>query len=86
MSLRQAEGILKQYEKLNFGYSERENEAEDGIPVNGRNLSFLEEMHGCWDAAAVNFIRLQDIHHSRLLDLMASHISHAVNIWGDASQ
>ncbi len=86
MSLKQAEGILKQYEQLKSRYSEWENEAEDGIAGNGRILSFLEEVHGCWDATTVYLIRLQDIHHLQYLDLMSSHISHAVNTWGDAWQ
>lgn len=62
------------------------DEAENPDRVNGRDLKFLEEVHDCWDAATDYFVRIQEKHHLRYLDLMASHISHAVNYWCDAWQ
>ena len=37
----------------------------------------------CWNAATEYLVQLQETHHLHYLDLMASHISHAVNYWGD---
>lgn len=75
---------MKQYEQLNLRYSEWET--EDNNRVNGCDLKFLEEVHDCWDAATDYFVQLQETHHLHYLDLMASHISHAVNYWGDGWQ
>ncbi len=82
----QADWVLKQYERLKTHYWEWENEPENINRVNGRDLSFLEEVHGCWDYTTTFFVQLQQTHHLRYLDLMACHISHAVNYWGEAWQ
>ena len=81
----QADWVLKRYELLNLRYSQWENEVENDSRINGRDLDFLEEVHDCWDAATEFFVQLQERNQLRYLDLMASHISHAVNYWGDAS-
>ena len=67
----QAHWVLEQYERLKARYSQWENEAENHNRVNDRDLSFLEDVHDCWDAAT---------------DLMASHLTHAVHYWTDAWQ
>lgn len=82
----QARWVWDRYERLKTRYSEWENEAENPDRVNGRDLNFLEEVHDCWDAATDYFVQIQEKHHLRYLDLMASHISHAVNYWCDAWQ
>lgn len=84
MLLEQADWVLEQYERLKSRYSEWENEAENNNRVDGRDLNFLEDVHGCWDTATDYFVQLQQTHHLNYLDLMASHISHAVFYWGDA--
>lgn len=80
----QAHLVLEQYEKLKSRYIEWENETETKEGVNECNLNFLEEVHGCWDTATDYFVHLHDTHQLHYRDLMASHISHAVNYWGDA--
>lgn len=85
-SSEQADWILKQYDQLNSRYSEWENEAEYSSRVNGYDLDFLEKVHDCWDAATDYLVQIQKTQHLPYLDLMASHISHAVNYWGDAWQ
>ena len=82
----QTDWVLKRYEQLESRYNDWENEAENINRVNGRDLSFLEEVNDCWDAATDYFVRLQERHHLSYLDLMASHISHAVNYWCEAWQ
>lgn len=84
LSLEQANWVLKRYERLKSRYSEWENEAENINRVNGRDSNFLEEVHDCWDTATDYFVRIQNGHNLRYLDLMASHISHAVNYRCDA--
>ena len=76
--------ILRAYEHLNSRYSEWENEAEYNNRVNGLDLDFLEKVHDCWDAATDYLVQQEKTQHLPYLDLMASHISHAVNYWGDA--
>lgn len=78
--------VLKRYERLKSRYSEWENEAENIDRVNGRDLNFLEEVHDGWDAATDYLVQIQEKHNLRYLNLMASHISHAVNYWCDAWQ
>lgn len=82
----QAEWVLKKYEQLQSRYSEWENEAENNNQVNDCDLNFLEEVHDSWDATTAYFVQLQETNLLKYLDLMASHISHAVNYWGDAWQ
>ena len=83
-SLMQAHWVLEQYEHLQVQYSEWENGARTHEEVNDCNLNFLEEVHGLWNAATDYFVRLHETHQLRYFDLMAVHVSHAVNYWGDA--
>lgn len=83
-SSEQANWVLKHYEQLKSKYNEWENEAEHNSPVNGSDLGFLEEVHDCWDAATEYFVRMEEQQDLRYLDLMAAHIAHAVNYWGNA--
>ena len=82
----QTDWVLEQYERLKARHSQWENQAEKSSRVNDRDLNFLEEVHDCWDATTDYFVQLQEKHRLRYLDLMASHISHAVNYWTDAWQ
>lgn len=82
----QAIWVLKQYERLKSRHSEWENEAENNNKVNDSDLTFLDNVHHRWDSTTDYFVQLQEAHHLHYLDLMASHISHAVNYWGDAWQ
>lgn len=83
-SLKQAHWVLKQYEHLKVRYSEWENEARTHEQVNDCNLKFLGEVHGLWDKATDYFVQLHETNQLHFYDLMATHISHAVNYWGDA--
>lgn len=75
--------ILDQYERLNT-YSDWEDEVENNDQVNNCDLAFLEHVHDCWDATTDYFVQIEKFHQLRYLDLLASHVSHAVNYWGDA--
>ncbi|KAL9126688.1 MAG: hypothetical protein Q9217_004299 [Psora testacea] len=83
VKLEQANWVLEQYENLKVRYSEWENEAGTNERVNECNLAFLEEVHGCWEAATDYFVRLRETDQLHYYDLMACHVSHAVNYWGD---
>lgn len=83
-SFMQAHWVLEQYEHLKMHYNEWENEASTHEQVNDCNLKFLEEVHGLWDKLTDYFVQLHENHQLRYYDLMAVHISHAVNYWGDA--
>ena len=80
----QGEWVLNQYEQLNTLYRDWEDQAENNDLVNGRDLIFLEAVHDRWDATTDYFVQIEKTHQLHYLDLMASHISHAVNYWGDA--
>ena len=80
----QAHWVLEQYEHLKLSYSEWETEARTHEQVNDCNLKFLGEVHGLWDATTEYFVQLHETHQLRYYDLMAAHISSAVNYWGDA--
>lgn len=80
----QTKWVLQQYETLKAQYLEWENEALANEQGNDRNQDFLEKSHACWDTATEYFINLQQTDQLRYCDLMASHITHAVNYWGDA--
>ena len=79
-----AHWVLEQYERLKARYSQWEIEAEIHSRVNDRELNFLEDVHDCWDATTEYFVQLQEKHRLRYLDLMASHLSHAVHYWTEA--
>lgn len=83
-SFPQARWVLEQYERLKVRYNEWENEARTLEQVNDCNLNFLEGVHGLWDAATDYFIQLHETHQLHYYDLMAAHVSHAVNYWCDA--
>ena len=78
--------ILEEYEKLTSRYSEWETDTDSLDKVNGSVLNFLEEVHNCWDRATEYLEGIEKMYQLHYLDLMASHISHAVNYWGDAWQ
>ncbi|KAI9878079.1 MAG: hypothetical protein M1830_001990 [Pleopsidium flavum] len=80
----QTKWVLDQYEMLKAQYLEWENEALANDQVNDRNQDFLQKSHACWDTATEYFINLQQTNQLQYYDLMASHITHAVNYWGDA--
>ena len=82
----QATWILKQCEQLTSRYSEWETNIDSLDKVNGSILNFLEEVHDCWDRATEYLEGTEKIHQLHYPDLMASHISHAVNYWVDAWQ
>ena len=84
MVFQQANWVLEHYEKLKTRYREWENETLINERVNGSDLNFLEEVHGCWDATTDYFVQLEDASQLHYRDLMSSHVSHAVNYWGDA--
>ena len=77
--------VLKQYQTLKARYPEWET----GNSVDSRatchpSLAFLEEVHTCHNETTDYFLQLQKLNHLRYFDLLASHVSHAVNYWGDA--
>ena len=84
MPFEQAHWILEKYEDLKMRYSEWENEVENNEQVNDGDVNFLEDVHSCWDAATNYLVELHDTNQLGYFDLMASHISHVVNYWGDA--
>lgn len=75
----------KTYEALKTKYDEWENEAKAHEQGNDRTLEFLEQIHAKWDKTSEYFIKLeQDKRHNFVyMDLVATHIRHAVNYWGD---
>ncbi|MCJ1367865.1 hypothetical protein MMC16_007001 [Acarospora aff. strigata] len=76
--------VLQQYESLQSSYPEWENEGLANSQPNSRSDPFLEKTHRCWDAATEYFVTLHHTNRLRYADLVASHIAHAVNYWGDA--
>lgn len=80
----QAKWVLQQYETLKAHYPEWENEGLANDQVNDRSQDFLNDSHACWDAATEYFVDLQRTENLRYQDLMASHVTQAVNYWGDA--
>lgn len=83
-TLKQAHWVLEQYEHLKVQYSEWENEARTHSQINDCNLNFLEEVHSLWNTTTDYFLHLSETHQLQYYNLMATHISHAVNYWGDA--
>ena len=86
MFCEQATWVLEQCEQLNSRCSEWDTKTDNLDKVNDSALNFLEEVHDCWDRATEYLMELEKIHQLHYLDLMASHISHAVNYWDDAWQ
>ena len=83
----QVHWVSQQYEALQTEYAEWEDEALALEQCNDRSLTFLEKVHTLWDDTTQYFHRLsanQAPNHLRYYDLMASHITYAVNYWGDA--
>lgn len=79
--------VLRQYEELKEQYRIWEDEVEANEQGNGRDVAFLEKVHTCWEDATKYFIRLQEQSAGgrfRYTDLMACHIIHSINYWGDA--
>ena len=74
--------IMQQYESLKTKYAEWEDEVRANDQANNRDQAFLEEAHTSWDMTTNYFLHLQN--RLSYYDLMASHISHAVNYWGEA--
>ena len=79
----QTRWVLRKYEEL-AQYPEWEDEVLANDQCNSRNLRFLEDVHTCWDEATDYFYKIQRGSLFKYYDLMASHIRHAVNYWGDA--
>ena len=79
--------ILSRYYEL--AYSEWESGSNhltdhDGNP---RSLAFLEQVHGNWEWATAYLEKLavsNDMEQLQYFDLMAVHVSHAVNYWDQA--
>ena len=82
----QATWILEQCEQLTSRYSEWETNTDSLDKVNGSGLNFLEEVHDCWDRATEYLEGAEKVSQLRYVDLMASHISHAINYWVDGWQ
>ena len=76
--------ILHQYANLQLQYPEWEAGVPPTEHANDCNLAFLDSVHECWDTTTDYFLTLENTHHLHYYDLMACHISHAVNAWGDA--
>ena len=90
--LPQAQWVLEQYDRLKLEYSQWESEDRKGSnrweteawSNDEHNLKFLEDVHSCWDTTTTYFTTIEKTHDLHYRDLMAVHISHAVNYWGDA--
>lgn len=84
----QTQWIQHQYSTLRDSFPEWENEALALSQLNSRPLLFLEQVHTCWDATTDYFLALANPPKGQpslqYLDLVSSHIRHAVNYWGDA--
>ena len=78
--------VHAQISSLTTEFPEWENEILANQHANDRSLDFLERVHDCWDHTTKYFSSLQsDYDRAHLyLDLMATHIKHAVNYWNDA--
>lgn len=77
--------VLRQYESLQAAFpTEWESEFQAKEQANPRPLAFLDAVHTVWDVAATYFINLHTIGQLHYVDLMASHISYAVNYWPNA--
>lgn len=77
--------VLQQYETLKATFpAEWESEIHANEYSNTRLLVFLDAAHTVWDAATAYFIHLHATFQLHYFDLMACHISHAVNYWSDA--
>ena len=86
-SLEQAGWVLEKYQYLKMQYNNKwENGAENSNQVSRHDLIFLGDVHRCWISATKYLVQIQEKHGLHYLDLMASHISNAVNYWGDAWQ
>lgn len=78
--------IYDRYRALQEKYPEWEDEVEANKEANGRGLEFLEEVHDNWDWTT-NYFRIRQartVFRISYADLLAAHIKHAVNYWGDA--
>ena len=85
----QTKWVLERYEELRARYVEWEDEVEANKECDNRDLQFLERVHTGWDQATDYFSKLEQSFkskplHFRYYDLMACHVTHAVNYWGDA--
>ncbi len=77
--------VLEQYEILKATFPiEWESEVEFNGCSDIRPLAFLDAVHAAWDTATAYFIHLHNTFRLHYFDLMASHVSHAVNYWPDA--
>ena len=79
---KQIRWIMQQYESLKTKYIEWEDEVVANNQVNDRKQAFLKEVHASWDTTTDYFLHLED--RLSYYDLMASHVSHAANYWGEA--
>ena len=79
---KQTRWVLQQYESLKTRYVEWEDEVRANDHINDRNVAFLEDVHTNWDTTTDYFLHLEG--ELSYYELMASHVSLAVNYWGDA--
>ncbi|MCJ1224977.1 hypothetical protein MMC12_001624 [Toensbergia leucococca] len=80
----QIKWILQQYDILNARYPEWENDLKASDQINDCNIDFLDDVHACWDTTTAYFVRIEGTHQLHYYDLMATHISHAINYWADS--
>ena len=81
----QIKWICGRYEALKEQYPEWEDEALANEQRNSRNVEFLDTVQSYWDSTTKYFLEAEnDKQKGFYYNLMAMHISHAVNYWGDA--
>ena len=82
--------ILQSYESLSSRFPEWQSEILANDPHRPRDLAFLEAVHDAWDTCTAYFVSLtkegskSGVKGLRYYDLMASHVTQAVNWWSDA--
>ena len=77
--------VLQQYERLQTRYVEWEDEIEANMNGGARSIEFLDDCHSRWEECTRYFEQLQSSKRPLVyLVLVAAHIKHAVNYWGDA--
>ncbi|KAL9603554.1 MAG: hypothetical protein Q9219_001057 [cf. Caloplaca sp. 3 TL-2023] len=77
--------VREKYHALMQRFREWEDEVLANKQINNRSMAFLDACHDAWDHCTAYFETLNSQHGTSFYrDLMASHLTHAVNWWHQA--